>query len=170
MKGVKELQEVWKPIDGYKNIYEVSNLGNVRNLDRIDFAGRHLKGKLFSTNAKCGDYVTVRLTQMGITQTHRIHRLVAEAFIPNPNNLPEVNHIDGNKQNNRVENLEWCTCSENNKHAYKMNLHKPKRKLQDVEISEILKSKGKVSCTKLAKIYGVSFQWICEIWKVGGRP
>jgi hypothetical protein len=167
---VKLLQEIWKSIDGYKSIYEVSNLGNVRSLDRIDFAGRHLKGKLFSTNAKCGDYVTVRLTQMGMTQTHRIHRLVAETFIPNPLNLPEVNHIDGNKQNNCVENLEWCDYSENIKHAYKMNLHKPKRKLQDVEIAEILKSKGNVSCTKLAKTYGVSFQWICEIWKVGGRP
>jgi hypothetical protein len=163
------MQEIWKPIFGYEGIYEVSNLGNIRSLDRIDFAGRHLKGKLFSTTAK-ESYVTVRLSKNGNITTFRIHQLVAEAFIPNPDGKPCVNHKDGNKQNNTAENLEWCTHSENNRHAFRTGLSKPKRKLDDRAIKAILDAKGKVSCTVLAEIHGVSFQMISKIWKAGGRP
>jgi hypothetical protein len=163
------MREIWKPICGYEGIYEVSNCGNVRSIDRIDFAGRRLKGKLFSTNAKEG-YITVRLSKNGNIKTFKIHQLVAEAFVPNPENKPCVNHKDGNKQNNHVENLEWCTHSENNIHAFKTGLSTPKRKLDDESIKLILDSKGKVSCNVLAKIHGVSFQMICKIWKAGGRP
>ena len=163
------MQEVWKPIYGYEGIYEVSNFGNVRSVDRIDFAGRHLKGKLFSTKAKEG-YVTVRLSKNRNITTFKIHQLVAEAFILNPEGKHCVNHIDGNKQNNHVENLEWCTHSENMKHAFKTGLSKPKRKLDDRAIKAILDAKGKISCTVLAEIHGVSFQMICKIWKAGGRP
>ena len=163
------MQEVWKPICGYEGIYEVSNHGNIRSLDRIDFAGRHLKGKLFSTKAK-GNYITCVLTKYGEHQTFRIHQLVAETFIPNPDGKQCVNHKDGNKQNNHVSNLEWCTHSENNRHAFRTGLSKPKRKLDDRAIKAILDAKGKVSCTVLAEIHGVSFQMICKIWKAGGRP
>lgn len=161
--------EIWKPICGYEGIYDVSNYGNVRSVDRIDFAGRHLKGKLFSTKAK-ESYITCVLTKCGKHRTFRIHQLVAEAFIPNPEGKPCVNHKDGNKQNNHVENLEWCTHSENNVHAFKTGLQKAKRKLDDQAIESILDAKGKVSCTTLAKFHGVSFQLICRIWKAGGRP
>ena len=163
------MKEVWKPIFGYEGIYEVSNCGNVRSIDRIDFAGRRLKGKVFSTSAN-KNYITCVLTKYGKHRTFRIHQLVAEAFIPNPEGKPCINHKDGNKQNNCVENLEWCTLSENMKHAYKVGLATPIRKLSDAEIVEILECKNKVCCKEVAKKYGVTFQWIYKIWEVGGRP
>ena len=163
------MQEVWKSIKGFEGIYEVSNFGRVRSIDRIDCSGRHLKAKVISSKSKC-NYITCVLMKCGNRYTYRIHRLVAEAFIPNPLNLPVVNHIDGNKKNNHASNLEWCSYSENTKHAYKIGMQSQKRKLHDVDIIEILKNKGRLSCTQLAKIYGVSFQLICKIWKVGGRP
>ena len=147
---------VWKSVNDF---ISVSNQGDVKS-----------HGKLIAGEICKNGYRRIHVSHKRIDYKFLVHRLVAEAFIPNPLNLPVVNHIDGNKQNNCVENLEWCTCSENGKHAYKMGLHKPKRKLHDVEIDEILENKGKVSCIKLARMYGVSFQWICKIWKVGGRP
>ena len=160
--------EVWKPIVNYEGLYEVSNLGNVRGVDRLDPIGRISRGKIFSTKAT-KNYITVRLSKCGNIKTFRIHRLVAEAFIPNPDGKPCVNHIDGNKQNNHVSNLEWCSYSENMKHAYKNGLCEPQRKLTDEDIQEIISQKGKVSCKALSKKYNVSFQLICEIWKGGGR-
>lgn len=99
-------QEIWKEIDGYEGLYQVSNLGNVKSLkngrwgtgkERILMAGKHKLGYLF-----------VILFKEGKMKNYKVHRLVAEAFIPNPQKLPEVNHKDEDKSNNRVENLEWC--------------------------------------------------------------
>ena len=91
--------EVFKPIEGYEDLYEVSNEGRVRNKT----TGRILKP--FSAKG----YLKVNLCKDGISKFKSIHRLVANAFIPNPLNLPEVNHIDENKLNNNVDNLEWCS-------------------------------------------------------------
>lgn len=120
-------------------------------------------------------YLRVRFTINGKTKKYSVHRLVATAFIPNPNNYKCVNHKDGNKLNNRVENLEWCTYSENLKHAYDNNLRsKPKgtknpaSKLTDEEVKEIRKSYVKGKHTKfntygLAKKYGVSSSCIRDV-------
>ena len=112
--------EIWKPIDGYKGYYEVSNLGRVRSVDRrlVDSAGRgkHFKSRILkvkTTGPKKYAYVGVGLHKCGTQKTYRLHRLVAQAFIPNPDNLPEVDHIDGDKTNNRADNLRWVTPKQN---------------------------------------------------------
>lgn len=105
--------EKWKDINQWEGLYEVSTSGKVRNIK----TGRILVG---DTNS-CG-YKRVGLYNKSRRQRFFVHRLVAQAFIPNPNNKPQVNHIDGNKENNRVDNLEWVNQSENEIHAIKNNL------------------------------------------------
>lgn len=104
--------EIWKPIKGYEGLYEVSNLGSVKSLARKTTSGKHR----VCHQTKCG-YISVGLWKNGAKKQFLVHRLVADAFIPNPNNKPQVNHIDENKSNNRVDNLEWCTNLENHRHG-----------------------------------------------------
>lgn len=106
----KKMQEIWKPITDYENLYEVSNIGRVKSLN-YNHTGEEklLKQK---TNKKNG-YHTVVLYKYGKTEYPSVHRLVAQAFIPNPDNLPQVNHKDENTENNCVDNLEWCTAKYN---------------------------------------------------------
>lgn len=106
------VKEIWKPIYGYEGLYEVSNIGKVRSLDRyVDFRGRKriFKGRIlkFKKAGSDDEYQSVALSKNGKTKYITVHRLVAIAFIPNPNNLPEVNHKDENPHNNSIENLEW---------------------------------------------------------------
>jgi len=110
------MTEVWKDIQGYEGIYQVSNLGNVRSLDRIEKwygSERPRKGRVMATKLDKNCYLVVGLRNGTCQKLKRVHRLVAEAFIPNPNNLPEVNHKDENKANNAVSNLEWCNTNYN---------------------------------------------------------
>ena len=88
----------WRDIEGYEGLYQVSNEGRVKNS----------KGKILKGEKSCWGYLRVGLWKDGKQAHKQIHRLVAEAFIPNPQNLPQVNHKDENKQNNSVDNLEWC--------------------------------------------------------------
>ena len=109
--------EEWRPIEGYEGLYEVSSYGRVRSLDRyVKSKGesyRLHKGRVLSPIKDTGDYLKVDLCCNGKCKTINVHKLVAEAFLPNPDNLPEVNHIDEDKINNRVDNLEWCDRSYN---------------------------------------------------------
>lgn len=111
------MEEEWRPVKGYEGLYEVSNMGRVKSLYRG-------KERIMSTSDDSSGYKRVKLTKQTI-KGKSVHRLVAEAFIPNPMNLPVVNHLDGDKHNNCVFNLEWCTMKENANHAIKTGLMKP---------------------------------------------
>ena len=109
-------QEIWKPIKGYEDRYEISNKGRVFSIKNnkilaINYAGRYPMVRLYK--GKGGSKIPSRL----------VHRLVAEAFVDNPYNYNVVNHIDGNRRNNNSSNLEWCTTLQNNRHAYDNNLN-----------------------------------------------
>ena len=101
--------EIWKPKKDYEGLYEVSNFGRVKSLGN----GKSKKSKLLKPGKNKQGYLFVIFYKNGKRKTFRVNRLVAEAFIPNPDNLPQVNHIDENKENNIVENLEWCDCKYN---------------------------------------------------------
>ena len=103
------MNEEWRQIQGYEGLYEVSNLGRVKSLERYDKMGRLIKEKTLNPRKHKKGYLYVGLSKDGIQKKYSIHRLVAIAFIPNPNNLPQVNHKDENKENNCLDNLEWCT-------------------------------------------------------------
>lgn len=103
-------EEIWKDITGYEGLYQVSNLGRVKSL--YDGGHKCFRYLILKPSINNG-YLYVKLTVNGKCKSKAIHRLVAEAFIPNPDNLEQINHIDENKQNNNIENLEWCTRSYN---------------------------------------------------------
>ena len=140
------MAEIWKPIpeySGYK--YEVSNLGNVRNL----------KGHILKPFLIHQGYLVVALCSEGKKRNVRVNRLVAEHFVPNPQNKTEVNHINGIKTDNRAENLEWATKSENMIHAYNAELQTkglyPIRKVMCLEDGKIYNTAGEA-----ARAYGIT--------------
>jgi hypothetical protein len=126
--------EYWIAIRGYEGLYEVSNLGRVRSLDRGSFVMQdryeqarwtRRRGRLLKIHLDGKGYPMVRLCRAGIPKTIMVHRLVAQAFIPNLESKPAINHIDSNPFNNRVHNLEWCTIAENNAHTRAVGRYVP---------------------------------------------
>ena len=111
--GVTLSDEVWKDIVGFEGVYQVSTLGRVRRLGAYDTNGRWCKPQLIQPILQHSGYCHVGLWRGQVCKQRRVHRLVAEAFIPNPEGKPTVNHLNENKQDNRVENLEWATYREN---------------------------------------------------------
>jgi hypothetical protein len=116
--------EIWKDVIGYESYYKVSNLGRIKSLDRVldkpnVLTGGNIvrKGKILKQTELFG-YMLINLCIHDKRKKFRVHRLVAEAFILNPEQKPQVNHKNGNKKDNRVYNLEWSTASENGKHSY----------------------------------------------------
>lgn len=168
--------EKWKPIFKYELIYEISNKGNVRrSLSSLPhdgtYPGRRLKPSLVK------GYYKIGLHKEGTRKMVFVHRLVAEAFIPNTKSLLFVNHKDINKQNNDRENLEWCTSKQNSEHAQKLGLyHRGEKlkisKLTEEKIREIRKlwKSGKLEQKEIAKQFDVSPSLISaitlhRIWK-----
>lgn len=109
--------EIWKDIKGYEGLYQVSNLGRIKS-----FSKRKELIRKPTKNKKRNGYLEISLFKNNKEKRFKVHRLVAEAFIPNPENKEEVNHIDGNKSNNNKNNLEWVTDKENKEHAWKNGL------------------------------------------------
>lgn len=102
------MQEEWRDVVGYEGQYQVSNIGGIKSLDYIDSRHRPHKGRTKSTKKNNRKYIQVHLCRDAIKKDKLLHRLIAEAFIPNEANLPQVNHKDEDKNNNRIDNLEWC--------------------------------------------------------------
>ena len=100
--------EVWKDVKGYEGLYQVSNLGNIKSLERYTSTGNYVEERMLKQRIHSG-YYRVNLSRDGTQRTISIHRIVALAFISNPNNYNVINHKDENKENNSIDNLEWCT-------------------------------------------------------------
>ena len=157
-------KEEWVDIVNHVGYYQVSNLGRVRSLDTIvPRIRKHgpsdisKKGKVLIVSDNGNGYLFIRL-HAPIKKNYYIHRLVATAFIPNPLNLREVNHLDGNKKNNSIHNLEWSTSSQNQIHAYTTGLIKPSKdwvhavSLIDTETSQVF---GTIK--EASDFYGINY-------------
>ena len=147
--------EIWKDVKGYEGLYQVSNLGNIRNIKK----GRKQKNRKLIIN-KFG-YISFTLCKNGIKKMRRVNRLVAIAFILNPENKTDVNHIDGNKLNNIVENLEWTTRQENETHAMIHGLKAKGEtsgvsKLKEKQVLKIRSLKGILSHRQIAIKFNIS--------------
>lgn len=158
--------ETYRQIENYEGLYEVSDLGNVRSLRR---------NRLMKPYKMPNGYLHVALTKDRICSSLRIHRLVANEFIPNPLDLPEINHLDGNKENNQLTNLQRVNRSENMIHALENNLTSAKgethyrARLTELEVKEIREKYSKGSKQiRLAEEYGVSDKTIHKIVKNKG--
>jgi hypothetical protein len=176
-------EEIWLPCPyGYENYYEVSNLGRVKtkavfirhdgNFSEYGGYIKHLKVRNQQTNRY--GYKTIKLCKLGTCKQYRVHRLVAKAFLPNENPNDQVNHIDGDKTNNTVINLEYVTCQENMKHAWETGLvnkdhtvgsrhHNALLNEQLVIEIRSLYAKGGYTQKELAEIYGVKFGTIKDV-------
>lgn len=162
-----DLVEEWRSVVGYEGYYEVSNLGEVRSLERVvkmkDGSTRITHGKTLTQgryNSK-SNYRAVALCKDGQTKKASVHSLVAKAFIPNPDNLPEINHKDENKQNNRVDNLEWCDRRYNNtygtaKFRAAVTQGKPVLQIKDGRIVNAWPSEGLAAMFTGASQTGIS--------------
>lgn len=126
--------EEWKNIKGFEGVYQVSNLGRVKSLPRHvkreNDKGYFLKEKILKQNFHTGGYLKVTFSKNGKITNKFVHRLVGEAFIPNPNNLPQINHKDEDKSNNGISNLEWCDNQYNNVYGTKIKRQKKSEYLQ----------------------------------------
>lgn len=158
--------EIWKEIEGYNGFYSVSNYGRVKS-NGGNCGSCIRKEKILSQSKTRDGYMKVRLMHKNKDKTMRVHRLVANAFIENPYNKETVNHIDGNKENNNVNNLEWSNRSEQLIHAYKNKLKESQKgctnknsKLTEYQIKEIrntyIRNSKEFGTVALSKKYGVT--------------
>ncbi len=168
--------ENWKPITGFEGLYEVSDLGRVKSLERdvLKWDGKRKVDSRILGLSKKGGYQSIGLWSNGILKTKMVHRLVAMAFIPNPLNKKQVNHKNGIKNDNRVVNLEWCTPKENSHHAWKIGLQKqgkgeshPSATIDEktaLEIKEMCKN-GSYTKREIALMFGTTYSVVREIYR-----
>lgn len=159
------MEENWKDIQEFKGKYQISNLGRIKSISRKVSNGsgfRNIEEKILTFKKGRNGYIHAILNNIN-QKARYAHRLVAIAFIPNPKNKPYVNHINGIKDDNRVENLEWCTQSENLKHAYSNGFREPIRgnlnsnsKLSEEDAVNIKYNHTNLSHDHVAELYGIS--------------
>ena len=155
------MNEIWRDVIGYEGLYQVSNLGRVKSF--------YNGGRIMKLSSSNNGYLHVGLCRDNKRKTRKVHRLVAEAFIPNPESKREVNHINGDKTDNRAENLEWCTPSENMQHAIVTGLVKQNgedshnAKLTNEQACFIRKNPDGLTVTELATKFAVCLQTISNI-------
>lgn len=151
------MEEIWRDIKGYEGLYQVSNLGRVKSLERFIKTRKNKNGmngyihKQESIRIPTKDYkgyLRLTLCKEGKQKPFRVHRLVAEAFIPNPNNLPQVNHKDENKENNCITNLEWCTNEYNHNYGTRNKRVAEKQKGRKIPFEQI---KNKIAVLQINK-------------------
>lgn len=168
--------EIWKDILNYEGLYQVSNLGRVRSLDRvrtrlgIEHPSSTIKGRILKLRVKDNLYLYVGLCVEGVSKNNYIHRLVAQAFIENPNDLPVVNHLDSNRQNNSASNLQWCTTAENVHHCINsgrktdFGIRSPNTTITLEEISTIKKLREEgLTYLKISEVTGWSKSCVGQI-------
>ena len=165
--------ENWKDIDGYEGFYMVSNLGNIKSIDRIiqrKTSKMNIKGRQMSQYIGNRGYPMINLCINGRCKRHLVHRIVATAFITNSLDKKYVNHIDGNKKNNNVNNLEWSTPTENSIHAHKHGLanvgrgEKQRSAKLNVDKVKYIRESSK-TIKELSLIFNVSKQAIRDVKK-----
>ena len=177
--------EIWKDIKDYEGLYQVSNLGNVRSLDMIimqlhywskKYVKHIYKGRLLKGSKNSNGYKVITLHKGKKTEKKLLHKIIAETFIPNPNNYNYINHKDNNPSNNNVNNLEWCTQSYNIKYAYEKGnkTQQKKKKINQIKNGNILKTFISISdaerktgikganiskCCRNLRNYAGGYQW-----------
>lgn len=164
-------QEIWKDIKGFEGSYEISNFGNVRSLDRYRYCKsktvpNFIKGQILKQRLDKDGYPVVNLKSKGKSHIKKIHRLVAEAFIENTENKETINHKNGIKTDNRIENLEWATVTENNRHRSINWLSKPaltKEQITYIQKNVVLGQKNGNSIKNLAKIFNVARTTVADV-------
>lgn len=168
------MTEEWSDIPGYEGHYMISSVGRIKSLERQDRLGRTWPERILKQGRDLDGYAIIGLSNAEFAKprrTFRVSRLVASAFVPNPNNYPEVNHIDEDKTNNRAENLEWCTTKYNLTYGHRLDCARGERnkahKLTREDVIEIrriyVKGDLQFGQSALAKKYGVKHPSIAAI-------
>lgn len=176
-------EERWMPIKTWEDFYEISSEGNIKTLQHFAYGGHGKRQKILvkeKIRTHCsfvGGYAIIKLVKRSRMSSDLVHRMVAKHFIPNPENKPQVNHKDGNKLNNRVDNLEWNTAQENTKHAFKCGIKNnsiiKRSPLCNEIVLEIFNSK--LSLGELSKQYDLPKLTVQSIksgkrhWKITGK-
>jgi len=163
MRKIKTEMEEWKDVDGYEGIYQVSSMGNIRSLDRKitqfchkNYFTRNMNGRTIKSKTQNSGYEIVWLSKNGNVRAFTVHRIALVAFTGfTPIGL-DINHIDGDKRNNKIENIEWCSKSENIKHSYK-NLKREStgKKVMCIELGIVFDSSKQASDIMNINVSGI---------------